>query len=219
MKEPQRVARKAGRPAAGAADLPSDRQIIDRGLAAFAELGYDGASVRDLGRRLGVSHNFINDRYGSKESFWKFVVDGAQTTMRSMIAEVLAAQYSDELERMRDVLRSFHQMSLAEPNLARIMQHEATIGGDRLDYVFTKYLAPVGEAVAPLVARLIAEGRVRPIPLEIMVFAIVAMNQVSSAGPLVQLLGDGFASDPQGYVGALSNILLAGLESPPTDCR
>ena len=120
---------------------------------------------------------------------------------------------------MRDVLCTFHQMSLAEPNLARIMQHEATIGGDRLDYVFTKYLAPVREAVAPLVARLIAEGRVRPIPLEIMVFAIVAMNQVSSAGPLVQLLGDGFASDPKGYVDTLSNILLAGLEFPPTDCR
>ena len=41
MNEPQAVARKAGRPAAGAADLPSDRQIIDRGLAAFAELGYE----------------------------------------------------------------------------------------------------------------------------------------------------------------------------------
>ena len=123
MNEPQAVARKAGRPAAGAADLPSDRQVIDRGLAAFAELGYDGASVRDLGRRLGVSHNFINDRYGSKESFWKFVVDGAQTTMRSMIAEVLAAQYSDELGS--DARRAMH-VSPNESGRAKSREDHAT---------------------------------------------------------------------------------------------
>ncbi|MDX2961245.1 TetR family transcriptional regulator, partial [Streptomyces acidiscabies] len=44
--------------------MPGEESILRRGLEAFAELGYDHASARELARRLGVSHNFINDRYG-----------------------------------------------------------------------------------------------------------------------------------------------------------
>jgi AcrR family transcriptional regulator len=54
-------------------------EILARGLTAFAELGYDGASVRVLARRLGVSHNFINDRFGSKGRFWRAVIDRSLT--------------------------------------------------------------------------------------------------------------------------------------------
>jgi AcrR family transcriptional regulator len=211
--------RKVGRPPTGAEDLPSERQIIDRGLATFAELGYEGASVRELARRLGVSHNFINDRYGSKANFWKVVVDGAQSTMRQAIAEVLTKNYDDDLQQMRDVVRTFHQMSLTEPNLARIIQYEATHGGERLQHVLRKHLAPIRDAVAPLVARLIDQGRVRPIPLDTMVFAVVAMTQVSSAAPLIHMLGDSFAESPKRYVETLSDILITGFESAPADLQ
>jgi AcrR family transcriptional regulator len=56
---------------------PSEDAVLRRGLTAFAELGYDDASVRELAGRLGVSHNFINTRYGSKAAFWRAVVDHA----------------------------------------------------------------------------------------------------------------------------------------------
>jgi AcrR family transcriptional regulator len=36
-----------------ARDVPVEAEILARGLTAFAELGYDGASVRVLARRLG----------------------------------------------------------------------------------------------------------------------------------------------------------------------
>ena len=66
--------RRVGRPATATTDVPSDDVILAKGLQAFGELGYDGASVRELARWIGVSHNFINDRYGSKEAFWRAVV-------------------------------------------------------------------------------------------------------------------------------------------------
>src|SRR5258705_11929440 len=74
-------ARRVGRPSQPT-DVPTEAEILARGLAAFAELGYASASVRELARRLGVSHNFINDRYGSKELFWRAVID------RSLVAQV-----------------------------------------------------------------------------------------------------------------------------------
>ena len=58
--------RRVGRPAAATNDVPPDDVILAKGLQAFGELGYDGASVRELARWIGVSHNFINDRYGSR---------------------------------------------------------------------------------------------------------------------------------------------------------
>ncbi|MEH0653104.1 TetR/AcrR family transcriptional regulator [Streptomyces scabiei] len=69
--------RRPGRPGAGTPAVPGRESVLQRGLEAFAELGYDRASARELARRLGVSHNFINDRYGSKAAFWRAVMDHA----------------------------------------------------------------------------------------------------------------------------------------------
>src|SRR5258707_3177984 len=89
-------ARGVGRPAQPT-DIPSESEILGRGLAAFAELGYDGASVRELARRLGVSHNFINDRYGSKAQFWRAVIDRALTAPVCPVPALLTVTSEDGL--------------------------------------------------------------------------------------------------------------------------
>ena len=44
--------------------------LLQAALDAFAETGYDGTSVRELSRRLGVSHALLTARFGSKEGLW-----------------------------------------------------------------------------------------------------------------------------------------------------
>ena len=58
--------RRPGRPPADA-QLPELEEILQRGLEAFAELGYEAVSVRQLNQRLGMEHAFIHDRYGSRK--------------------------------------------------------------------------------------------------------------------------------------------------------
>ena len=207
-------ARRVGRPAQPT-DVPAEAEILARGLAAFAELGYDGASVRELARRLGVSHNFINDRYGSKEQFWRAVIDRSLADQVARLRAMLSVPGEDDLARLRDLVQAFHQQNVAEPDLARIMRYESMRGGDRLEYVFQRYLVPVRDAVAPLVERLVEQGRVRPFPIDVMVYAVVAMNSVHAEVPFVSLLGDHFAADPSGFAGMLSEILLDGLVIDP----
>jgi AcrR family transcriptional regulator len=202
--------RRVGRPAQPT-DIPAESEILARGLAAFAELGYDDASVRELARRLGVSHNFINDRYGSKAQFWRAVIDRSLTAQADRLRAVLTVSGEDDLTRLRNLLHAFHQGNVAEPDLARIMQYEAIRGGERLDYVFQHYVAPVRNAVAPLVQGLVDRGRVRPLPLDVMVYAVIAMTSVNAEVPLVSMLGDTYAADPNGFAGMLSDILLDGL--------
>jgi TetR/AcrR family transcriptional regulator len=207
-------ARRVGRPAQPT-DIPVESEILARGLAAFAELGYDGASVRELARRLGVSHNFINDRYGSKARFWRSVVDRSLTDLVARLEAALAFPGWDDLARLRDLLHAFHQANVAEPDLPRIMKYESMRGGERLEYVFQHYLVPVRDAVAPLVERLVEQGRVRPFPIDVMIYAVVAMTSVNAEVPLATLLGDNFAADPRGFARMLSVILLDGLVVHP----
>jgi TetR/AcrR family transcriptional regulator len=212
--ERQTPARRVGRPAQPT-DIPTKSDILARGLAAFAELGYDGASVRELARRLGVSHNFINDRYGSKEQFWRAVIDRSLTTQVARLGAVLNVTGEDELARLRNLVHAFHQANVAEPDLARILQYESIQGGQRLEYVFQRYLVPVRDAVAPLVQTLVEQGRVWPFPIDVMVYAVVAMNSVHAEKPFVSLLGDTFAADASGFARMLSDILLDGLVVHP----
>jgi hypothetical protein len=82
--------------------------------------------------------------------------------------------------------------------------------------VFQRYLVPVRDAVAPLVQRLVEQRRVRPIPIDVMVYAVVAMNSVTAEVPFVSLLGGTFAADPGGFAKMLGDILLDGLVIHPT---
>lgn len=204
------TARPVGRPSQPT-DVPVESEILARGLTAFAELGYDGASVRELARRLGVSHNFINDRFGSKEQFWRAVIDRSLTAQVARLGALLNVPGEDELARLRNLVHAFHQANAAEPDLARILQYESIQGGQRLEYVFQHYLVPVRDAVAPLVLSLVEQGRVRPFPIDVMVYAVVAMNSVHAEKPFASLLGDSFATDPSGFARMLSDILLDGL--------
>ena len=77
--------------------------------------------------------------------------------------------------------------------------------------MFEHYLVPVRDAVAPLVRKLVEEGRVQPLPIDVMVYAVVAMTRVNAEGPFVSLLGDTFAADASGFATMLSDILLDGL--------
>src|SRR5712691_836489 len=172
-------ARRVGRPSQPT-DVLTEAEILARGLAAFAELGYDAASVRELARRLGVSHNFINDRYGSKEQFWRAVIDRSLTVQVARLGGVLNVPGEDDLARLRNLVHAFHQANVAEPDRARILQYESIRGGQRLEYVFQHYLVPVRGAVAPLVQELVEQGRVRAIPMDVMVYAVVSMNSVNA---------------------------------------
>jgi len=203
-------ARRSGRPA-NPTDIPAEPEILARGLAAFAELGYEGASVRELARRLGVSHNFINDRYGSKARFWRAVVDRSLAAQVARLGAALNVPGEDALERLRNLVHAFHRANVAEPNLARILQYESIRGGERLDYVFQHYLVPVRDAVAPLVRQLVEQGRIRAMPMDVMVYAVVSMSSVNAEVPFVSLLGDTFRDDPTGFARMLGDILLDGL--------
>ncbi len=154
--------RRRGRPAAGDPATVTTEVVLDRALASFAERGYAGTSVRELARELGVSHNLIPQRIGSKEQLWYAAVDQGFSALAAALADAATPhEGGDDLLRLRALVVRFIEANAARPSLLRLINQEATAPGPRLDHLFERYIDPVRQFGQELLARLRAEGRVR----------------------------------------------------------
>ena len=89
------------------ATVVSDGALLDLALDAFADGGYEGTSVRELCRRLGVSHNLVHERYGSKELLWYAAIDHGFRRLAADLAAAATAALavsSDEIDSLRAIL-------------------------------------------------------------------------------------------------------------------
>lgn len=151
---------------------PDDVVFFDAALAEFAEHGFDGASMRRLCRSLGVSHNLVHERYGSKDDLWLRAVDhGFSTLARDLIAAA-AGEPADPYDRLRAVLVRYVELTAARPELIRIINYEAIHPGERLDHLFTSYLEPAHRVADAALGMLERAGRARRIPAATLHFLI-----------------------------------------------
>ncbi|MCA8906064.1 MAG: helix-turn-helix transcriptional regulator, partial [Hyphomonas sp.] len=78
--------RGKGRPAADG-DLAVDEQLcMEVSLDTFAEFGFEGTSVREISRRLGISHSLLNAKYGSKQALWALAFDFGMERLHARMA-------------------------------------------------------------------------------------------------------------------------------------
>jgi AcrR family transcriptional regulator len=164
-------AKRAGRPKAQ--DAPATvEQILDAAFRAFATYGYDGVSVRTLNRELGVSHNLIHQRFGSKERLWYAAVDRAFGQQVTQLATGFDPTLADPLDQLNHAIRRFVHYSAERPELLGLMNIEARVDSERLDYIYDKYIAPALAPLGRLLDYLTANGRIRQIGLRALFFLI-----------------------------------------------
>jgi TetR/AcrR family transcriptional regulator len=140
-----------------------DSQLLDLLLDAFADLGFDGTSVRAICRHLGVSHNMIHQRYQSKDAAWTAAVDHGfarlQATLFAPMEDV------EGVEALRLVMRRWVDVTVAQPALARIIHQESARPGPRFDYMYERYIGPVQDMARATVLQQQEAGLVRQGPL------------------------------------------------------
>jgi TetR/AcrR family transcriptional regulator len=190
-------ARRRGRPRAEEAPASSD-EILLVALRSFADRGYDGTSVRELNQALGVSHNLINRRFGSKERLWRAAVDrwfGELIDALAPCANLTGT--GDPLERVREFVVTFIEVNARRPEMSRLVRVEASLGGPRLEYLFEHFVTPCLLPFATLATKLQAEGKVRPLPIGTLFFLIAHGATAPAAHrPLAALLGITDPTDP-----------------------
>ena len=67
------------------------------------------------------------------------------------------------------------------------------------------------ETLRPRLERLVAEGRVRPFPVDVILFSAIAMTQATNSAPLLRLIGDTVDTDPDSILPMRSEIVLDGI--------
>jgi len=137
--------RRAGRPAAAAGAVLSREAILEAALDAFAKQGYDAMSIRELTRRLGVSHNLVHHYFRSKAELWRACIDLSFGTLAVEIAHALAPpadDAADVLARLRELFRLFITLTARYPANGLIITREGALGGARFDYIYENYVAP-----------------------------------------------------------------------------
>lgn len=207
--------RGPGRPQAGTRPV-DDREMLDAALESFATFGFEGTSVRDLCRQLGVSHNLIHQRFGSKDDLWFAAIDhGFDALTLAMMQAVSSVDEGDDLDRLRAVLISFVEVTAASPALVRVINQEGVAMTPRLRYIHKRHIGRAMTLLSTMLERLEADGRIRPISPMVLYF--LAAN--GTAGPFtLPALATCFpgSSTPRGpggvrrYAESVTDLLLDG---------
>jgi TetR/AcrR family transcriptional regulator len=198
------------------APAPTD-DVLAAALRAFATHGYAGVSVRTLTRELGVSHNLLHQRFGSKWAIWRAAVDwGFGGLVREL--EEADREHVDPLQRLRSFIRTFVKVSAHRPELLRIIDGESTQTSERLDYLCATYILPMATRVRPLLDQLTAEARIRPIPPETVYYMITSGGAAlyASDAMTTQIFGQlpRTESDIDRHADAAADLLISGLSLP-----
>ena len=128
------------------------RSLLEAALGAFAEHGYEGMSVRDLARQLGVSHNLVHHHYGSKWELWKAALEhGFAPSGRDLFSLVESnSRQSDWEVANREGITGAVMLFARYPAVAKIMADESARGGPRLDFLFGRYIKPFADLLESL---------------------------------------------------------------------
>lgn len=119
-------------------------RILEKSLAVFADLGFDGATTRRIADAAGVNVGLIKYYFDSKERLWKESADLAFAELHASLGDTLTGL--DEVstnERLRILTRRFARFLARNPGAVRFMQDTGTHDGPRMRWLVDTHLRPV----------------------------------------------------------------------------
>lgn len=156
-------------------------QILREALRLFAEHGVEGASLRELARRVGISQPSLYHYFPSKEALVSALFSWKSEEARAR--QQAAAEEFQTPERFCQWLA--HSLVARwdhpeEVDLMRLVHGEAIRGGDVARAFVQNHIAPMTSVVAKVFARFVHEGKMREIDPEFAARSFV--------GPIILLM-------------------------------
>ncbi len=183
--------------------------ILDAAIAAFADRGFEGASIREITSAAGVGHNLVRHYFGSKEDLWRAAVHHALDPAAARVVEVLGSRPGPAEDAIRAGVDVVMTVMRERPEAIRLVVAEALRGGPRFDEIFDEVLNPLGDVIRDAFAGPGGRADVRVLSL----FVFVAVLGTPTFTGLVRRLG---LADPTGglrsfAVDELRELVLSGL--------
>jgi len=146
----------AGRRGRPGYDLDS---LLDKAVVVFTERGFDGASMEDLSRRLGITKSAIYHHVESKDQLLALALDRALDGLSAVVDEAEASRLP-AIARLELVLRGSVRVLVAQlPFVTLLVRVRGNTSVERRALARRREL---DRRVAELMSQAVAEGDIRP---------------------------------------------------------
>src|SRR6266704_2010011 len=159
------LVKKSRRPVDQALCERRREQILETAAKLFAKHGYANADTQLLAEELGVGKGTIYRYFPSKEEVF---LAAADRVMRMLCAQVDASvqEIEDPLDRIAVAIRSYLSFFAEHPEFVELLMQERAQFKDRKKPTYFLHREARVEQWRTLYRSLIAEGRVRNMPVE-----------------------------------------------------
>lgn len=192
--------------------------MLDAAFRSFAERGYEGTTLRELAKELGVSHNLINVRFGTKEDLWRRAVDASVARIAPPVFAAFDAPGLDEEARLRELLRRLCRWAADNGEFAALSYVEGRRATWRIAYIVDAYLRPFKERLDDLLAQVAAQRPIHPISTSaFMAMLVQGVGFYFASGPMLDRLGVGeeiAAANVGRQIDQFADFMIAGLLPP-----
>ena len=126
--------------------------LLEAGKHLFSERGFTAVSARDIEIAADVQRNLLAYHFNDKETMWKAAADEIFGVMKSEFDQRVAImnEISDR-EVLAFIVRFYVHFHARNPQLSRLMSHEATHASWRLEYLVETHIRPSARRLEELV--------------------------------------------------------------------
>lgn len=180
------------------------RHVLDAAIRVFAERGYHRTTIRDVSREAGISDGAIYTLYENKAALLLGMLDP--------LDERHAPNLPDKGQDVEGLVRGLIQQrwesfTPATLDVLRVVLSEALIDPSLREMVMARVLTPALTLPEAFFARLVAEGRLRPVDIP----TLMRVTTGALLGlVLLRLLGDPHTCESWDEVPETVTTLLVG---------
>lgn len=188
-------------------------RILAAARHAFASVGFEGASTREIAKQAGVAQSLLLYHFGSKDALWRAVMDDLSADLQARArAAVAEAREGTIPQRLMAIVRAFIALCAEDADLHRIMTLEGRQPSERLKWLVERHLKAGFEATCALIRSGQAEGSVRPGDPTLLYYGMIAIAGTAfSLAPEIRLIsGNDGAVDPAAIEEMIKAVLLTG---------
>ena len=193
--------------------------LLEAAKKVLRQNGHSGLSTRDVAAAAGVPLSQIHYHFGSKDNLWRAAVDYAFGDLAQSLSVLDQASTGLEpVDALKLLCRGFAHFTARHPLHTMILLNEIRVGGERLDWLITRHLAPQHARLDRVIEAAVAKGQIRPIPAaHLSSIAVGATVHFFGASPLVSRLYDMDVNAPdvvEAHIAWVLEVLMNGLAIP-----
>jgi AcrR family transcriptional regulator len=125
-------------------------RILDVAEEAFADKGFEGATLREVADRVGIRIPSLYNHFDSKAALYAAVLDRGIGPLLKTLVE--SAKIRGDRGQPEDIVGQTLELLAQRPNLPRLVLHETLAGGEHLRQLLQSWLGPLLDQAEGLVA-------------------------------------------------------------------